>query len=310
MLHVGRVRVLSEVVRRGSFSAAAEALSYTQSAVSQSIARLEAETGATLIVRDRSGVRPTAAGASLVENAEGIFARIEAAETELAAVLGVRAGRLRMASFPSAGATLMPLAIATFRERHPDVALTLAEGEPEEIAPRLRAGEFDLALLFEFPGTRERHGARLRTQLLLEDPMLVVLPAEHALAGKPALALADLRDQDWVQTSAKSPCARHVVRSCVAAGYEPKVTFESDDYETVQGLVAAGVGVALIPRLALTYVHPGIVVRALAPRSPARRVVAATIGAAGVSPAARTMIKVLAEVAKRYTEGPAQPAAA
>jgi DNA-binding transcriptional LysR family regulator len=310
MLHVGRMRVLSEVVRRGSFSAAAEALSYTQSAVSQAIARLEAETGATLIVRDRAGVRPTAAGASLVEHAEGIFARIEAAETELAAVLGVRAGRLRMASFPSAGATLMPLAIATFRERHPDVALALAEGEPEDIAPRLRAGEFDLALLFEFPGARERHGARLRTQLLLEDPMLVALPAEHRLAGKPALSLADLRDQDWVQTSATSPCARHVVRSCVAAGFEPKVTFESDDYETVQGLVAAGVGVALIPHLALTHVHPGIVVRALAPRSPARRVVAATIGAAGVSPAARTMIEILAGVAERYTDGTAQPAAA
>ena len=152
MLHVGRLRVLCEVARRGSFSGAAEALSYTQSAVSQAIARLEAETGATLIVRDRGGVRPTAAGASLVEHAEAIFARIEAAETQLAAVLGIRAGRLRMASFPSAGATLMPLAIARFRARHPDVALTLAEGEPEEIAPRLRAGEFDLALLFEFPG--------------------------------------------------------------------------------------------------------------------------------------------------------------
>ena len=156
-----------------------------------------------------------------------------------------------MASFPSAGATLMPLAIARFRARHPDVALTLAEGEPEEIAPRLRAGEFDLALLFEFPGTRERHGARLRTQRLLDDPMLVALPAEHALAGKRALTLGDLREQDWVQTSAPSPCARFVVRSCLAAGFEPKVTFESDDYETVQGLVAAGVGVALIPRLAL-----------------------------------------------------------
>src|ERR1700752_1905405 len=162
MLHVGRVRVLSEVVRRGSFSGAAEALSYTQSAVSQAVARLEAETGATLIVRDRAGVRPTAAGASLVEHAEGIFARIEAAETELAAVPGGRAGPLRMASFPSAGATLMPLAIATFRERHPDVALALAEGEPEDIAPRLRAGEFDLALLFEFPGARDRSGAGLR----------------------------------------------------------------------------------------------------------------------------------------------------
>jgi DNA-binding transcriptional LysR family regulator len=309
MLHVGRLRVLAEVVRRGSFSAAAEALSYTQSAVSQAIARLEAETGAILIVRDRSGVRPTAAGATLVEHAESIFARIEAAETHLAAVLGVRTGRLRMASFPSAGATLMPLAIAGFRERHPDVALTMAEGEPEEIAPRLRAGEFDLALLFQFPSERERHGGRLRTQLLLEDPMLVALPAEHPLAGKPALSLADLRDQDWVQTSATSPCARFVVRSCLAAGFEPTVTFESDDYETVQGLVAAGVGVALIPDLALTRVHPGIVVRSLAPRSPARRVVAATLAAAGVSPAAGTMIEILGDVARRYTGGPARAAA-
>src|ERR1700749_4151606 len=291
MLHIGRVRVLSEVVRKGSFSAAAEALSYTQSAFSQAIARLEAETGASLIVRDRGGVRPTAAGASLVEHAEGIFARIEAAEAELAAVLGVRAGRLRMASFPSAGATLMPLAIATFRERHPDVALTLAEGEPEEIAPRLRAGEFDLALLFEFPGARERHGARLRSQLLLDDPMLVAPPAEHALAGKRALTLADLREQDWVQTSAPSPCARFVVRSCLAAGFEPKVTFESDDYETVQGLVASGVGGALVPRLALPRVHPRIVVRELAPDIPRREVVAATTSGPGVAPAARTMLK-------------------
>jgi DNA-binding transcriptional LysR family regulator len=306
MLHLGRLRVLSEVVTRGSFSAAAEALSYTQSAVSQAVARLEAETGVTLVVRDRRGVRATAAGATLVEHAEAIFAQVDAAEADLAAVLGVRGGRLRVASFPSAGATLMPLAVATFRRRHPDVALTLAEGEPEEIAPRLRAGEFDLALLFEFPGVRERPGAGLRTVALLEDPMHVALPADHPLAGKRALTLADLRDQDWVQTSASSPCARHVVRSCLAAGFEPHATFESDDYETVQGLVAAGVGVALIPRLALTRVHPGIVVRELAPRSPARKVVAATMAGPGVAPAAATMIEVLADVAQRYTE----PAAA
>ncbi len=307
MLHLGRLRVLSEVVSRGSFSAAAEALSYTQSAVSQAIARLEAETGTTLVVRDRRGVRPTAAGSTLVDHAELIFAAVETAEADLAAVLGVRSGRLRVASFPSAGATLMPLAVATFRARHPDVALTLAEGEPEEIAPRLRAGEFDLALLFEFPGVRERPGAGLRTVTLLEDPMHVALPADHPLADKPALTLADLREQDWVQTSASSPCARHVVRSCLAAGFEPHVTFESDDYETVQGLVAAGVGVAVIPRLALTRVHQGIVVRELAPRSPARKVIAATMSGPGVAPAAKTMIAVLANVAERYTGGVPAP---
>jgi DNA-binding transcriptional LysR family regulator len=303
MLHLGRLKVLTEVVTRGSFSAAAEALSYTQSAISQAIARLEAETGTALVVRDRRGIRPTAAGATLVEHAEAIFAQVEAAEADLAAVLGVRGGRLRVASFPSAGATLIPLAVALFKRRHPEVSLTLAEGEPEEIAPRLRAGEFDLALLFEFPGVRERPGVGLRTVGLLEDPMHVALPAQHPLAAKPALTLGDLRDQDWVQTSASSPCARHVVRSCLAAGFEPNATFETDDYETVQGLVAAGVGVALIPRLALTRVHPGIVVRELAPRSPARRVVAATMSGPGVVPAATTMIEVLSDVAQQYTAG-------
>jgi DNA-binding transcriptional LysR family regulator len=302
MLNLSRLQVLCEVIGRGSFSAAAEALSYTQSAVSQSIARLEAETGTTLVVRDRRGVRPTAAGTTLVEHAEAIFAQVEAAEADLAAVLGVRAGRLRVASFPSAGATLMPLAVATFRERHPDVALTLAEGEPEEIAPRLRAGEFDLALLFEFPGARERPGTGLRSTTLLEDAMHVAMPADHPLAAKQSLTLADLRDEQWVQTSASSPCARHVVRSCLAAGFEPYVTFESDDYETIQGLVAAGVGVALIPRLALTRVHPEIVVRELAPRSPARKVTAATLSGPGVAPAAKTMVRVLSEVARRYTD--------
>jgi DNA-binding transcriptional LysR family regulator len=302
MLNLGRLQVLCEVVNRGSFSAAAQALSYTQSAVSQSIARLESETGAPLVVRDRRGVRPTAAGAALVGHAEAIFAQVQAAEAELQAVLGVRAGRLRVASFPSAGATLMPHAVALFRRQHPEVSLTLAEGEPEEIAPRLTAGEFDLALLFEFPGVRERPGAGLRSVTLLEDPMHVALPARHPLVDKRTISLADLRGEQWVQTSSPSPCARHVVRSCLAAGFEPYVAFESDDYDVVQGLVAAGVGVALIPRLALTNVHPEIVVRPLTPRSPARTVTVATISGPGAAPAAKAMIEVLREVSRRYTD--------
>jgi DNA-binding transcriptional LysR family regulator len=302
MLSLGRLQVLCEVVNQGSFSAAAESLSYTQSAVSQSVARLEAETGATLLVRDRRGVRPTAAGATLVAHAEAIFGQVEAAEAELAAVLGLRSGRLRVASFPSAGATLMPVAVARFRQQYPDIALTLAEDEPERIAPRLRAGEFDLALLFEFPGAGERPGVGLRSVTLLEDPMDLALPADHPLVSKAALTLLDLRDQRWVQTSVTSPCARHVVRSCLAAGFEPDVAFESDDYDTVQGLVAAGVGVALIPRLALTRVHPDIVVRPLAPQSPTRKVTAATMAGAGVAPAAKSMIEVLRDVARLHSE--------
>lgn len=303
MLSPNRLRVLSEVVARGSFSAAAEGLSYTQSAVSQAVARLEAETGTALVVRDRAGVRPTAAGAVLIEHAETILAQIDTAEAELEALLGLRGGRLRMASFPSAGATLMPLAIATFRSRYPDIELSLAEGEPEDIAPRLRSGEIDLALLFQF-GPEENHRLDgLHTVPLLEDPLHLAIPEHHRLARRRAITLDDLRDQDWVQTSATSPCARYVVRSCVTAGFQPHVAFESDDYETVQGLVAAGVGVALIPRLALARVRPGIVVRELAPSSPSRTVLAATLSGAAAPPAAKTMLLVLSEVSE---PGPAQ----
>jgi DNA-binding transcriptional LysR family regulator len=196
----------------------------------------------------------------------------------------------------------MPQAVALFRRRHPGVALTLAEGEPEDIAPRLHAGEFDLALLFQFPGVEPAPAGNLAITSLLEDPMHVALPVEHPLATKPELSLADLRLQDWVQTSATSACARHVVRSCLAAGFEPRVTFESDDYETVQGLVAAGVGVALIPRLALTRLHPGIVVRSLEPASPVRTVVAATASGRAVAASALAMLAILEDIAPDYVD--------
>jgi len=280
MLSPSRLRVLREVAHRGSFSAAAQALSYTQSAVSQQIAALEAQTDMKLLERHPRGVSLTAAGQTLVRHAEGILASLDAAEAALSALAGLRGGRLRMASFPTAGATLMPLAIATFRAAYPEVELTLAEGEPEEIVPRLRAGELDLAL-----------------------------PRSHPLAGKQSLRLQDLGREAWIQTSSSSPCARHVVRCCHAAGFEPSVTFESDDYQTVQGLVAAGVGVALIPELALSGLREDTVIRALAPRPPVRRVIAAVPAGARLVPAAPAMLGALEEAARHYETRRGRPAA-
>jgi DNA-binding transcriptional LysR family regulator len=292
MLNVGRLRVLKEVAYRGSFSAAAAALSYTQSAVSQQIAALEAETGLALLERHPRGVTLTAAGQALVGHADGILARLEAAEEAIAAIAGLKGGRLRMASFPTAGATLMPRAIAEFRTSYPAVELSLAEGEPEQIAPRLRGGELDLALLFEFAGETVVDERMTRLELL-EDPMHLALPRGHRLAGKDRLRLEDLSRQAWVQTSRESPCARHVVRCCHAAGFEPNVAFESDDYQTVQGLVAAGVGVALIPRMALSAVREDIAVRSLDPSPPVRSVIAAAPAGARLVPAATAMLGIL-----------------
>lgn len=299
MLNVGRLKVLREVAYRGSFSAAAEALSYTQSAVSQQIATLEAETGMVLLERHPRGVTLTAAGQALVAHAEGILAGLDAAENALAAIQGLRGGRLRMASFATAGATLMPQAIAAFRAAYPDVELTLAEGEPEQIVPRLRAGELDLALLFEF----EEQGAlpeQLTRVALFEDPMHLALPAEHRLARRRRLRLEDLREETWVQTTRASACARHVVRCCNAAGFQPQVALESDDYQTVQGLVAAGLGVALIPQLALSAVREGIAIRELSPAPPVREVIAAVPAGARLVPAAPAMLGILQEASGAF----------
>src|ERR1700722_6112344 len=218
MLNLNRLRILVEVASHGSFSAAADAMSYTQSAVSQQIAALEAETGVTLIERLPRGVRLTPAGEVLLEYADGIIARLPAAETEMAAIAGLRGGQLRMASFPTAGATLMPLAIAIFRAQHPEVELTLAEGEPEDIAPRLSAGEFDLALLFEFEGTSESLGPDIERMELFEAPVFLGGRANHPppQGGTPRLETRGA--EAWIQPSAAGACARHVVRSCHAAG--------------------------------------------------------------------------------------------
>jgi DNA-binding transcriptional LysR family regulator len=306
MFNVSRLNVFREVIAHGSFSEAANALSYSQSAVSQAIATLEGEVGTALIERRRGGVRPTAAGSALAGHVAGILAQMEAAEEEIAAISAGRGGHLRTASFPTAGASLMPQAIAGFRASHPGVEISLAEGEPEEIVPRLRAGEFDLVLLFEFEGVGERLEAGVRRFPLFEDPLHLALPKGHQLASRGVLRLEELREEAWIQPAAASPCARHVVRSCHAAGFEPRISFESDDYLTVQGLVAAEVGVALIPRLALAETREDIVIRELTPASPVRRVFAATPRAAAVTPAVATMLEILREVS-RSQAGPAAP---
>ena len=189
MLDVRRMRVLREVAVQGSFSAAAEALSFTQSAVSQQIAALERETGTVLVQRSARGVRLTEAGEALVRHADAVLCRLAEAEAELEAIAGLRGGRLRMAAFESAGATLMPLAIADFRAKHPAIELSMTLGEPELTEPQLKSGELDLVLGF---GSRFTQEDAVERHFLLEDPMLLVLPRDHPLVGKRNLRLRDL----------------------------------------------------------------------------------------------------------------------
>ncbi|MEY2533860.1 MAG: hypothetical protein QOF29_1770 [bacterium] len=302
MLDVRRMRVLREVATRGSFSAAAEALAYTQSAVSQQIATLEREAGTKLVERNARGVRLTDAGRALVEHADVILARLADAEAELEAIAGLRGGRLRLASFPSAGATIMPEAIARFRDRHPAVELSLEPAEPEPSILKLRSGEVDLVLDIT-PGFRPPRGDGIERLHLLDDPMYVALPKGHPLARKRNLKLEELADESWILgTTGSCPDVSIFLRSCQLAGFEPRVTFNSDDYFAIQGFVAAGMGASFIPDLALISVRDDIVVRSLGARPPARVIWAATLSDSFCSPAKQAMLDILVEVGAAFAE--------
>ena len=292
------MRVLREVAVRGSFSAAAEALSFTQSAVSQQIAALEREAGAVLVERSARGVRLTDAGEAVVRHAEAIMARLAEAEAELEAIAGLRGGRLRMAAFESAGASLMPLAIAEFRGRHPAVELSLSLSEPEDCIPHLRAGELDLAIVFASAVKHADDG--IERVHLVEDPMYLVLPRDHPLASRRRVRLADLAGEAWIGGQPDCECNRLMSRACAAAGYEPRIAFETDDYTAMQGFVAAGVGVSLIAELGLTSVREDVVVRDLGRDTPIRQIYAATLADGYRSPATQAMLEILRDVAARY----------
>jgi DNA-binding transcriptional LysR family regulator len=300
MLDVRRLRVLKEVAARGSFSAAADALAYTQSAVSQQIAALEREAGTRLVERGARGVHLTDAGRTLVEHAEVILARLADAEAELEALAGLRGGRLRLASFPSAAATIAPKAIARFRDRHPAVELALVPAEPEEALAMLRAGEVDVALDIRAPFKGPREDGIERTHLL-DDPLYVALPVEHPLADKRTLKLEDLAEDPWILASTGNcPDSSIFLRACQMAGFEPQIAFNSDDYPAIQGFVAAGVGVSFLPDLALITVREDVVIRSLGPRPPVRCIFAATLADSYRSPAKQAMLDILVEVGAEF----------
>jgi DNA-binding transcriptional LysR family regulator len=294
MLDVRRMRVLSEVVARGSFSAAADWLHLSQSAVSQQVAALEREVGLQLLERTSEGPKLTAAGERLLDHADAVITRLGEAERELAAIAGLEGGRLRLISFPTASATLMTRAMSELRRRHPGIELHFAEGEPEDSIPALKRGDYDLALAVDFVAFPEDFGRDTDAELIFTDPMRVALPPGHPLAALEAIDLAALADEDWLCGDKPTSCREHVLRACRAAGFEPRISFESDDYQVIQGLVAAGLGVGLIPELAQP--DPAVVLREVEPDPPVRRVWAITRPAASRAPAVDEMLAILRDV--------------
>ena len=300
MLDVRRLRVLREVVARGSFSAAADALHLSQSAVSQQVAALEREVGLQILERTSEGPKLTPAGETLSSHADAVIARLDEAERELADIAGLEGGRLRLISFPTASATLMTQAMSEFRARHPQIELQFTEGEPEVSVPAVKRGDYDLALTFDFVAFPEEFDRDVETELIFEDPMKIALPPGHPLAASGTVNFANLADEDWLCGDKPSSCRAHVINHCRAAGFEPKISFESDDYQVLQGLVAAGLGVGLLPELAAR--HPGVELREIQPDPPIRRVWAVTRVADARSPAALEMLGILRKVGETYSQ--------
>jgi len=261
VLDVRKLAILREVVAAGSITGAARRLNYAPSAVSQLISALEREVGIPLLERVGRGVRPTAAGLLLVDHTRDILARLQAAEAAVTGQQPGRAGRIVVAAFPTAGAALMPAAVQTFRQAHPAVAVSITIAEADDAVAAVVKGRAQLALVV-VEGVRGPIDQALTQVPLAGDPFCLVLNKGHRLAGHSRIDLREFADEPWVTASRSSTmCEEHFIEACAAAGFQPTSAVEADDYVAAQAYVAEGVGVAMVPQMALATMHDGVVVR-------------------------------------------------
>jgi DNA-binding transcriptional LysR family regulator len=301
VIDVRRLAVLKAVVDTGSVSAAAASLSYTPSAVSQQVTALEKETGMTLLERVGRGVKPTDAAFLLYDHASRVLASIKEAEDALAALRSGQIGRIRLAAFPTAGSSVVPGALAAFQSSMPRVALDVVVAEPDQALAQLRQGEIDVAVVVENSGELAA-GGLFHCRHLLSDPFRVVLPRGHRLAAKRVVDIASLVEERWVGVSScPNYCQEVVGAACRQAGFTPSYALQADEYPTAQGFVAAGLGVAFVPLLALGgAVHPGVAVRRVKGSQPVREVWAVSRHTIASLPAVRAMLDDLEESAQAF----------
>ncbi|MEB3368851.1 LysR family transcriptional regulator [Saccharopolyspora mangrovi] len=297
MLDVRRMQVLRAVVTSGSVSAAASNLGFTPSAISQQLSTLEKEAGTPLLEKAGRGLRPTPAGTLLAERAGRISELLNETEAELADIRAGRTGLLRLRFFTTAAVGLIPQAVAKFRAEHPEVQLDLQlqeEGLLEDVA----SGETDLAVIVVGESVPQRRGVRLVH--LADDPYRVVLPGSHPQVDQDSVDMAKLAHDSWVNSAVTDGgiCSRLLRDAYASAGFTPRVAVETDSTYSAQGFVAAGMGIALVPRLGLDVVHPGVEVRAVTNPEPTRRLYVAARDAVADLPATRSLLECLQETAK------------
>ncbi|GAA1356645.1 LysR family transcriptional regulator [Streptomyces beijiangensis] len=296
MIEARHLRVLRAVAATGSFSAAARELGCTQPAVSQQMKALEASTGTPLLIRTSREMRLTQAGEALVRHAAGILAGLTAAEEEVAAIAGLRAGRVRLVSFPSGSSTLVPTALAALRAAHPGTRVSLVDAEPPRSVEMLREGDCDVALAFRY-GTPTAEWDDLVVRPLLTDRLVGLVPEGHRLAEAGTVTISDLADEPWIAGCPR--CRRQLVEVCESAGFQPRIDFATDDYPAVVGLVGAGLGVAVLPELAIESVRPKGARTVTVEPAVRREIVALTLPDLAQVPAVAATLDQLARAAAR-----------
>ncbi|MEU6112086.1 LysR family transcriptional regulator [Streptomyces albidoflavus] len=298
MIEARHLRVLRAVAATGSFSAAARELGCTQPAVSQQMKALESSAGTPLLIRTGREMRLTQAGEALTRHAAGILAGLTAAEEEVAAIAGLRAGRVRLVSFPSGSSSLVPAALAALRAAHPGTRVSLEEAEPPRSAELLRAGDCDIALAFRYAGaTAPDEWDDLVVRPLLADRLVGLVPEGHRLADAASAGIGELAADPWIAGCPR--CRRQLVEVCETEGFTPRIDFATDDYPAVLGLVAAGLGVAVLPALALESLRPkGVRTIAVEP-AVEREIVALTLPDLAQVPAVAATLDHLAATAAR-----------
>ncbi|MCX5443683.1 MULTISPECIES: LysR family transcriptional regulator [unclassified Streptomyces] len=307
MLNVRRLLLLAEVAERGSLTAAAEALSMTTSAASQQMSLLEREAGQPLIERLPRGARTTAAGAALAERGRAIRRELQAAEADLEAFGHLDRGVVTLGSFPTASASLLPLALTRFRRAHPQVRTVVRAGVLAQLREMLHTGEVELSLLWDYDWNRVDDDQLILTPLL-EDPTVLVVPTSSPLVSSDHVRLSDLADQEWIIRAENHPVADVLRRACRQAGFEPRIAYASHDYQEAQAMVAAGLGLALAPRLALTNRRSDVRLLSLSSEqsasdsAPVRRILLARPVQRASTPAAQAMARVLHTVARGFTD--------
>lgn len=293
-----QLRMLREVANRTTIAAAASSLGFTPSAVSQQLAGLEKATGVAVLERVGRNVRLTDAGRELVHHANDLLAGVEVAQAALERVNNEVRGVLHVAVFESVASTLLPPLLARLAIRHPDLRLRTVETDPDDDAEELSTGHLDLAFSISYSHAPVASRDDLHRIPVLDDRFHLVVPGDDPIQG-PVVALADVAAHPFIASPPTISCGRAVATACHAAGFEPDVVHQLDDYPTTLHLVAAGQGVALIPDLGLVQVPPGVRVLDLDP--PLSRTIelvhrTASTGRPAIVAVVDTLIEVIAEL--------------